>query len=297
MGKYEGVFWVTAKSKEAVATRYHEFDELVKKASDKTFFEWSIEHHWLLILDSLEDPVVYNGFEMIPHGFGDILITTRRTDLGQLGTVHRIPPLDLHDASSVLLLYAEGRQPEDRDEEHALHIAKVLQCVPLAIRHCGCLTSSQNSRLSQYIVDFDELMTELVLPEEFGDVDDTFNLNEAKPILGTFHLSYDQVQRDSPDAAAVLQVLANWDPTDFSLAMLERCLEAHKHWDDAGNAVVQHIPGMRSWMIELPSKAQGYGLRRLIRKLVTYSLVFPRREEGHYFLHPVRLNLEILWLN
>jgi len=46
MGKYEGVFWATAKSKEAVATRYREFDELVKKSTDKTFFEWSVERHW-----------------------------------------------------------------------------------------------------------------------------------------------------------------------------------------------------------------------------------------------------------
>ena len=113
----------------------------------------------LLILDSLEDPVVYNDVAMIPPGFGRILITTRRTNLGQLGTIRRISPLDPHDAAAVLLLYAEGRQPEDHDEEYALHIAKVLQCVPLAIRHCGCLTSSLNSRLSQYIVDFDKLMT------------------------------------------------------------------------------------------------------------------------------------------
>jgi hypothetical protein len=252
---------------------------------------WSAGHHWLLILDNLDDPAVYNQVAMIPPGFGDILITTRRTDLGQLGTIRQIPPLDPHDAGLVLLSYAEGRQPDDRDEEYALQIAKVLQCVPLAIRHCGCLTSSQNSRLSQFIVDFDELMVELVLPEENGDGDDTFNLHEAKPILGTFQLSFDQVQRVSPDAAAILEVLANWDPTDFSLAMLQRCLEAHKHWDDAGNAVVQHIPGMRPWMIELPSKALGNGLRLAIRKLVTYSLIFSKREEGHYFLHPVRLNL------
>ena len=121
----------------------------------------------------------------------------------------------------------------------------------------------------------------MVLPEEIRDSDDTFNLNEAMPILDTFHLSFDQVQRDSPDATAVLEVLANWDPADFSQAMLERCLEAHKHWDNAGNAVVQLIPGMNSWMIELPSKAQGHGLRQVIRKLVTYSLIFPKREEGH----------------
>src|SRR3989442_1108780 len=28
MGKYEGVFWVTSKSKEAVSARYREFNEL-----------------------------------------------------------------------------------------------------------------------------------------------------------------------------------------------------------------------------------------------------------------------------
>lgn len=280
---------MTANSKEAAAACYQEFDKLVKKTTAKTFFKWAIDHHWLLVLDNLEDPVIYSQVTAFPPGSGDILITTRRTDLGQLGTVHEIPPLDPHDAASVLLLYAEQRHAEDRDEEYALQIAKVLQCVPLAIRHCGCLASSQRSRLSQFLVDFDKLMTELVLPEETEHADDTFNLDKAKPILGTFQLSYDQVQRVSPDAVAILEVLANFDPTDFSLALLQRCFEAHKHWNDEGNAVLQHIPGLSSWILELPTKAQGNGLGLTLRKLVTYALIFPKRQDGHYFLHPVNL--------
>jgi hypothetical protein len=290
MSRYEGVFWVTASSREAISSRYALFDQAIKglESQQQTFFDWCASHHWLLVIDNLDDASAFNQTSMIPPGKGDVLITTRQAGLSHLGTVQEILPLKPEDATQLLLMYAEGRCGEANDEQNACHIAELLGRVPLAIRHCGSLVSARKARLSSYKVDFDKLMTRLVIPEETGESIHRFDLNDAKPILGTFELSYSQIQSIFPDAVAILQVLANIDQSEFSYPMLERCFRAHRHWDENGNAVVAHVKGTRSWMAELPQKYHGEGLQYTIDLLVTYSMIFPKAKEDHYFVHPVR---------
>jgi len=167
---------------------------------------------------------------MIPLGQGDVLITSRRTDLNQIGTVITIPPLDDKSAGDLLLLYAENRLPEDKDEVSSLKVVQMLNCVPLAIQHCRCLLSEQRSKLSSYIREFDDLMTKLAISEEFGRSSsrDVFDLNESKPLLGSFDISFTYLQRTSQDAAAMLSLIANLEPTDISIEMLERSLQPHR---------------------------------------------------------------------
>ena len=226
---------------------------------------------------------------MIPPGQGDVIITSRRTDLNEIGTLIQIQPLNEKSAGDVLLLYAENRLSEDTDEENSLKVAQMLGNIPLAIRHCGCLLSAQRSKLSTYIKEFDDLITELVLPEEFNQTNSrgTFSLNESKPLLGTFDISFTYLQRDSEDAASLLSIMANLDPMEISVKMLERSLEPQKRWDLKGNITSAVALGMSEWLRNLPSQARGHGVRQVLKTLVTYSLLLPKAAEGYYYIHPV----------
>jgi hypothetical protein len=282
---YDGIFWVTASAKSNVDACYAQFEEKVKKTTGKPFLEWCSSHKWLLIVDNWDDPASFQPRSLIPPDQqGHVLITTRRTNLTQIGTVFKIAPLTPQAASRLLLSYASEREPEDQEEDHALAIVRLLGYLPLAIRHCGCSISAQGSRLSSYVVEFERLMEELVMPEETDYGFDTFDLDDTKPIIATFEVSFKQV---TDDAAHVLQLLANLDPTDVSLRMLERCLEKHKHWDVNGNACVDYIEDMPKWPLDLQRKALGRGLSQILKNLVTYSLVLPKARDGHYYLHPV----------
>ncbi|KAJ9157629.1 hypothetical protein NKR23_g352 [Pleurostoma richardsiae] len=287
--QYEGVFWVTASSQDAIEREYAKLEEEIKKRTSIGFKDWCSSKKWLLIIDNLDDPTLFRAQDMIPSGQGDVLITSRRTDLNQIGTVIEIPPLEDRVASDLLLLYGENRRTEDDDEENALRIVQMLGCVPLAIRQCGCLVSEQRGKLSSYIGDFDHLMTELAIPEEFSTqvAAGSYGLNDSKPLLGSFEISFTYLSQASEDAAAMLSLMANLEPTEISLEMLEDSLDAHKRWDQDGNITTCVAPSVRDWLRNLPAKARGRGVREVLRMLVRYSLLFPRIEEGSYFLHPL----------
>ncbi|KAK0099769.1 hypothetical protein ONS95_013340 [Cadophora gregata] len=284
---YDGIFWISAISSDVIEREYAKIEEEMKRRTSQGFRDWCSSKKWLLIIDNLDDPKCFNAQAMIPQGQGDIIITSRRTDFGDIGKAIPIPPLDVECASKVLLLYAKNRLCETEDVVNALKLVKLLGCVPLAIRHCGSLVSAQGTKLSSYMREFDDLMTELVLPEESQK--DTFSLNENKALLGTFDISFDHLQQGTggEEAAALLSLMANLELINIPLTLLERSLESHKRWGPDGNAVMSLIPGMPEWLEKLPSSAHGRGIRETLKTLVKYSLIFLGADQRSYFLHPI----------
>jgi len=274
----------TSSGVETIEQEYRKLNKEVEERTSKTLEKWCSDKKWLLIIDNLEGPTQFNASSMIPPGPGDVIITSRYRGLNQLGVVMSIPPLEEQTAADLLCIYGENRMKEDQDGTNALKIVRMLGCVPLAIRHCGCLVSEQETRLSSYIQDFDELMTELVIPEDRGDV---FDLNQSKPLLKTFEISLTYLNRASVDAANMLALMANLNPTEISHDMLRRGLQPHRRWGKDGNIETSLVPQMRSWLKNLPDKDRGRGVDEGLKALVRYSLLFRKIDKGSYFLHPV----------
>ncbi|KAF5268040.1 hypothetical protein FOXYS1_1072 [Fusarium oxysporum] len=119
-------------AREAIHQELLRIDEEISKRTNMPLVKWCLTKRWLLIIDNLEDSTAFQAQAAIPRGVGGhVIITSRRTDLNQVGTVMIIPPLKEKEAAKLLLLYSENREQEK--------IVEKLGHVPLAIRQFGCL--------------------------------------------------------------------------------------------------------------------------------------------------------------
>jgi hypothetical protein len=95
--RYDGVFWVSAESTERVEKDFRNIETEILSKSRKSFREWCAtegQKRWLLIVDNLDDPQVFDPDQWIPEfGFGHAIYTSRRRDIKSLGQPVEIVPL------------------------------------------------------------------------------------------------------------------------------------------------------------------------------------------------------------
>ena len=108
---------------------------------------------WLLVLDNV------SALDQVPSclptsGRGHVLITTRLTDVAEVGTVIRGQVFDPGTAVSYLL--TRSRRPQD---DAASEVARALGYLPLALSHAGAYCASGTS-FSEYLQMLDELPSE-----------------------------------------------------------------------------------------------------------------------------------------
>ncbi|EWZ28232.1 hypothetical protein FOZG_18073 [Fusarium oxysporum Fo47] len=276
---YDGIFWINAHvtdtpadsghqktAREAIHQELLRIDEEISKRTNMPLAKWCLTKRWLLIIDNLEDSTAFQAQAAIPRGVGGhVIITSRRTDLNQVGTVMIIPPLKEKEAAKLLLLYSENREQEKEDQGNSLEIVEKLGHVPLAIRQFGCLNWHRpvESSLAKH-----------------------FELNDSRPLLASFELSLGYLSKASKHAAALLQLMANFEATDISQSMLHRSLQKQKRWDENGNISTCFVKSMSGWLKDL-SESSGRGLEDALESLVKFSLLFRKKRKGHFFLHPL----------
>jgi hypothetical protein len=88
------------------------------------------QNRWLLILDNAED--AHDVQAILPGGAGHVLVTTRRSSFGQLGTVLELDVLERADAIALL-----RRRVEQLPEPEAAELCVRLGDLPLALEQAG----------------------------------------------------------------------------------------------------------------------------------------------------------------
>ena len=218
---YSALFWVHAETSESIlasisAIAYTlnlpEKDEANQKVLVNAVSRWLNSHqHWLLIVDNVDDlSLIKQFFPASPHG--SFLFTTRQQ---MLGTIARPFVLErmTEEEGAIFLLRRARRLAVDRaihqapPDEVALacQLVERLNGLPLAIDQAGAYIEETQCGLGEYLELYQRLPLALLSKREaYADHPDSV----ARTVL----LTFEQIQRRSVEAAALLQMCAFLGP-------------------------------------------------------------------------------------
>lgn len=187
---------------------------------------------WLLILDNADDRDVFfkaqetqtNGTANklaghSPHNSkGTTLVTTRDRSLGESLCSKRatISVTPLATAGALILLRSK-LSGNDWDEANGLELVQELDCIPLAITQAAAFISHNNIGMSEYLGILAEEARDL-LHEEIWD--SRRDQDMQLPVLRTWRLSFDLVQKQNPRAVEILAMIAVIDRQGIPKSLL-----------------------------------------------------------------------------
>lgn len=291
-GNYDAVFWVSCTTKRALRRSYLKVEQILRMP----LIDWYTKYPqktWLLILDNLDQPGSVDLASWLPTNTkGRVIITSRLTNLGSLGHMIPVEPLDEKSGVAMLLSASSGRMHMADDPRTASSIVRLLGGLPLAIQQCAAYVSSQRRRLSEYSLSFDSLMRELELYEREHGLDCC--LSDAKTLLTTWNISFDAVSLKNQGSGDLLCLFALIDGTDIAIEILLRGFSPQKYWGPDGNIASPELDNIiRSSKRSADLKGSDK-LELAISTLVSYSLIFRTKSGTSIYMHPVRPNLSII---
>jgi tetratricopeptide (TPR) repeat protein len=240
------VFWVLAISQDSFELAYREIGnrlripgianenadikQLVKDAlsSDNTV-------HWLMVVDNADDSGVLMArassnlasarlYDYLPYGSrSKLLFTTRSRKVAGDLTQNNI--LELNDMSKVkseakLLLTRRILKPALLNDEMAVHeLLEILTYLPLAIVQAAAFMNYNHISASGYISLFQNAGTETELFSEHFEDPGRYQEIEST-VAKTWHISFDQIQRQDPLAAEYLSFIACIDRINIPQSLL-----------------------------------------------------------------------------
>jgi len=169
---------------------------------------------WLLIFDNAENPGQIEPY--LPQtASGHVLITSRNQAFGGIASglqVEELPP----DESVELLLKRSGREktatPADRAD--AARLAEELGYLPLALNQAAAYIEATGATFGNYL--------NLFKSKQKDRLADGRNLRQdERTIAGTWDLSIQKVEKESPAALQLLNLCAFFAPDDIPRAMLQ----------------------------------------------------------------------------
>ncbi|KAK7177812.1 NB-ARC and TPR domain protein [Paraphaeosphaeria sporulosa] len=160
--------------------------------------------HWLIIFDNVDrdyhdkdDVQAFSVKTYFPStDYGSILITSRLASLRRLGSGFKVGTVETEQARAILESNA-GRIIEDADI-----VLERLSGLPLALTQAGSYMQEKNVSASNYAKRYDSTWKGLMQREgrfpleEYGD----------RNVLTTWLISYEQVQKQSEEAAWLLKL-------------------------------------------------------------------------------------------
>jgi tetratricopeptide (TPR) repeat protein len=264
--EYQAVLWASADTTETLNSAYSEIARLLnlpqKDAQEqdvlvKAVKDWLSTHQgWLLILDNADEPTVLIPF-LPPHVGGQLLVTTRASDLSTLGRgfghVFTVKTFG-EEESALFLLHRAGLLTADKTfdqaeasiRHHALAISRELGGLPLALDQAGAYLNTTGFRLDEYLHLFQQRHAQL-LKERRG-------MEHPESVATTWDISFKRVERQNPASADLLRLCAFLAP-------------------DAIPETIFTAGAQELGPILAPVAADAYLLNQAIESLRAYSLV------------------------
>ncbi|RBQ21422.1 hypothetical protein DP939_01525 [Spongiactinospora rosea] len=160
---------------------------------------------WLLVLDNVTDHTAIRGW-LPAAGPGKLLITSRSAHWPLALGIEVTPP-DISAAARFLL----DRTGQD-DGVAAAAVATELGALPLALEQAGAFISTAGLSLAEYL---DGLRARRDVLLERGEPYDY-----AGSVASTWTLAFQRLERDAPDAIALLRLLSRLAPDDVPIRTL-----------------------------------------------------------------------------
>ena len=218
---YDAVFWVRAESQEMLLAEYTALarhlrviarDETDPLTIVRAVQRWlSDRRRWLLIFDNVEDfPALRAFLPAAPHGH--ILLTTRAQDIGALAIALDIEKMPAEEGALLLLRRASLIAPNALLESAstatialAMHIASVMDGLPLALVQAGAYLRATGCDMTTYLERYHTRRAELLRQP------DELNADYPASVATTWSLSFEKVAQQSPAAADLLRFCAFFD--------------------------------------------------------------------------------------
>ncbi|TQM78163.1 tetratricopeptide repeat protein [Saccharothrix saharensis] len=177
--------WVSALSRDAVVTAYAEAAARVLIEQDpqiadrppedaaRLFREWlaTTSRRWLVVLDDVQDPADLRGLDPPPGAGGQVVLTSRRRDVGLGRGGHRVIELDVFAPDQALsyLTEALAGTTSSADREQWQRLAEELGWLPLALSQAAAYLADQPlltvTAYRAMLADWRRTLTDLTPPE------------------------------------------------------------------------------------------------------------------------------------
>lgn len=260
--------------------------------------EWLLHRNgkWLLILDNFDSPKDVDIEQFIPRkGNGDVLITSRRNDSENLGTVIDVEEMKKEDAIDLLITLGKPQGYLENARSYAGKIAHFLGNLALGIELAG-------SYIRKLGPDGFKAYHQLCLTERqdlskgLAKSPRSCNLSTyQKSVFETWKVSLAAVETDNPHAANLFRFFGYFDRRGISKVLFKEAIQAKKIWSEAGTlkTLFPEDAGVPLWLLEVGRRRNGAwdGAKfdEAITALAEFSLV--RRENirnsSPIWIHPL----------
>jgi tetratricopeptide (TPR) repeat protein len=227
---YERVYWVSAVNQATLWAGLQEIGvqtnciavgtNLNPSQIAATVLRWLNEQDkWLLVIDNLDDVTVVDGYLPDAAPERHTLITTRNQHCDDIPAEGlEVGVLEIAEATQLLLTRAKvgpvGETSKGKDE--AAKIVKELGFLPLAIEQAAAYIREASHDIFQFLPGY------LNDRKFYHARTSRGNRMYSNSLATTWHLSFQQVQKNSNDAAELLKLLAFLNPDGVLIEFLER---------------------------------------------------------------------------
>ncbi|KAH6634743.1 hypothetical protein B0J18DRAFT_406351 [Chaetomium sp. MPI-SDFR-AT-0129] len=240
---FTSIFWITASSTETTSSSFSDAANLISSswpAGDlpNTYYERdnqkmvisrlrsTIHKSWLLVIDSADDLQGQDLTQCVPHcHHGSILVTSIRREAADVFDMESQEVASLDPESSKQLFFARLRNRSGEvstsaeDEDLVKAIVKELDHLPLPIEHAAALIQLNRFTLENFLDGYQQHYRRLSAERVPKGL---LKYEKGISVFTLIELLYSTIREESPEAAALLTLLAFLGPWRFNLAMFQR---------------------------------------------------------------------------
>jgi ubiquitin len=207
---------------------------------------------WLIIFDNYDAPDEIDLTSYLPEqSTGDVLVTSRQNESGNLGTAIDLAPLNDGDATNLLISLARGGMPCDVEHvQRAQIIANFLGYLPLGLALAGAYMREDNDRDLESYYDWVESQEEDILQETLCKSPARHYLSAYQySVFETWQRTISLLERKHPKVARFFRLLAFFDPILLVSELFERATRTKFYWTSIGTLSPlmpenAHVPGV-----------------------------------------------------
>jgi tetratricopeptide (TPR) repeat protein len=244
----------------------------------KTWLRGDFSSKWLMIVDNVDDikslkgqaanntDAGESGFDLLKYlpqcSHGKLLFTTRsKTAALRLtgnGSVIEIPSMDANEAQELLRVRLKDDNSTTTAQD-CLDLVKALEYLPLAVSHAASYIREMDITPARYLRmfnDSDKKRTKL-LTHTYEDL--ARDEGQSNTVLTTWRISFEQIERDSPEGARLLKLMATLHWQDIPQFLLQQDdLEDEDDFLDAVNPLIAFS------LVKKSSDSKTFSMHRLI---------------------------------
>lgn len=199
-------------------------------------------HHWLLVVDNLDDESTLDQFHRRVLGVGvpgPVIITSRNEVVKNQWYTIEVSDMD-HSEGVSLVRQIAG---QDVAQEPATNdLVQELGYLPLAIDQAASYIRAAHITAELYLRLYRVKRSEYL--RKYASTQ--YNVDSRETVMTTWNISFQKVSEVHPQAAVLLLLVSLLEVQDIPLLILQSCIEGQYHWTKKGE--FERVPEGQGWI-------------------------------------------------